>query len=459
MEPSKLQKAVITAVCQGTSRVAVHAVAGSGKTTLLAQAAEATRLPWTALAFNKDNATAFQKKLPANCNGITTHSLGLSILRQRFGAPASNPFKEQKLYELAKDCGVDKPAGLVSLVKLAYAAGAYRSKPMITPVVTLDQHFVDNAAELHGIKTQDADTVYEVLQESVRLATKEQRYIFEDMLFIPALFSGQSKPIQNLMLDEIQDFSPIQMRLVETVRPNKVLAVGDPNQAIYAWRGADNEAFSAICKKFKLQVMPLNETFRCPHAVVNYVQRWVPEIQAWATNKPGRVIENHTFNIADLRDGDAVICRNNAPLVGLAIDALINYRVVLKIKGKQWAAPVLTIFKELPLTNAKDVLKARWEAAREKAKHKQLIDDRYETVSRILNAGLTYSDLERMFTDDKTDVTLSTGHKCKGFEFERVFWIYPELVGAYGGEQEQNLAYVICTRAINELYICGEPIL
>ena len=65
--------------------------------------------------------------------------------------------------------------------------------------------------------------------------------------------------------------------------------------------------------------------------------------------------------------------------------------------------------------------------------------------------------LEALFKRDSGTVTLSTGHKCKGFEWDDVYHLNPELIPSPFArtpdeqKQEQNLLYVIETRAKRSL--------
>lgn len=71
------------------------------------------------------------------------------------------------------------------------------------------------------------------------------------------------------------------------------------------------------------------------------------------------------------------------------------------------------------------------------------------------------SKITEMFTDDKNrpGVRLSSIHKAKGLEAERVFLLEPEGASVphpmarskQAKEQEYHLRYVAITRAINEL--------
>ena len=49
-------------------------------------------------------------------------------------------------------------------------------------------------------------------------------------------------------------------------------------------------------------------------------------------------------------------------------------------------------------------------------------------------------------------ITLTTGHKAKGLEWDTVYHLDPYLIRTDKEEQEKNLSYVITTRSANKLY-------
>jgi len=49
-------------------------------------------------------------------------------------------------------------------------------------------------------------------------------------------------------------------------------------------------------------------------------------------------------------------------------------------------------------------------------------------------------------------ITLTTGHKAKGLEWEKVYHLDRHLIREDKEEQEKNLSYVITTRSKDRLY-------
>lgn len=81
---------------------------------------------------------------------------------------------------------------------------------------------------------------------------------------------GIAQQYRFVMLDEYQDTSAIQTRMLAGLFAKKpVMAVGDPNQAIYGWRGASSANLSSFAKDFGGdQTFPLSTSWRSGEAVV-----------------------------------------------------------------------------------------------------------------------------------------------------------------------------------------------
>jgi len=92
-----------------------------------------------------------------------------------------------------------------------------------------------------------------------------------------------------VLLDEYQDTSVIQTRLLATIfRDAAVMAVGDPNQSIYGWRGASADNLHAFAASFSREVpsarYDLMISWRNDRAVLRAANRLLAPLQ-----KPGRL--------------------------------------------------------------------------------------------------------------------------------------------------------------------------
>jgi len=75
-----------------------------------------------------------------------------------------------------------------------------------------------------------------------------------------------ASPYTHLLVDETQDLTPLQLRLVTSLAPAEgrgFFAIGDPNQSIYAFRGASRDVSEALKAKWpKLTMLALEENYR-----------------------------------------------------------------------------------------------------------------------------------------------------------------------------------------------------
>ena len=75
-----------------------------------------------------------------------------------------------------------------------------------------------------------------------------------------------------VLVDEFQDLNPVQYRVVKALARDHrhVFAVGDDEQSIYSWAGADPKVFRDFVNDFKIgaeRTIHLEENRRCPHDV------------------------------------------------------------------------------------------------------------------------------------------------------------------------------------------------
>jgi superfamily I DNA/RNA helicase len=309
-------------------------------------------------------------------------------------------------------------------------------------------------------------------------AAKEAGFIdFDDMVYLPLTWNLRMWQNDWVLIDEAQDTNPTRRALArKMLRPGgRLIAVGDPHQAIYGFSGADNDALSQIARDFSAKWMPLTVTYRCPKEVVKVAREFVSHIAAADTAPDGLSTEQPFTAVVDqLQPGDAVLCRYNKYLVNLCFK-LIREGKPARIEGRaiganlvalvnKWKASKLEVIADRTIAwRNREVAKA--EAKQQDVKADQ-IRDRAETVlvliERAMEQGITTkAELVKMITDlfddrvvdNKNMITLCSVHRSKGLEWPRVFVLgLHELMGRecrqpWQTEQEVNLQYVAVTRA------------
>jgi DNA helicase-2/ATP-dependent DNA helicase PcrA len=106
------------------------------------------------------------------------------------------------------------------------------------------------AAAAHRSISTPAETVAEIFARYEDEKLKRRMVDFDDLLRLatrdleadPQFAAARRWRFRHLFVDEFQDVNPLQFRLLQSWAGPEVdlCVVGDPNQAIYAWNGADS---------------------------------------------------------------------------------------------------------------------------------------------------------------------------------------------------------------------------
>ena len=296
-----------------------------------------------------------------------------------------------------------------------------------------------------------------------------------------------------VLIDECQDLNAAQLELsLMLAGPRgRMLYVGDPRQAIYGFSGADNRSYQKIVERTKATELPLSLCYRCPKSHLDLVNQIYPEIPIEATEDaaPGilkSLDKNALWNDKHpdhLVVGDMVLSRKTAPLVSLCI-RLIGQGIAATVRGKDIGKQIKSELEAIADINGFQYKEFGFFVEQYKEFKFQTYESRdnaeqlKENLSDKLNALLTiYSSqpnatcvahlctyIDDLFSDEESPITLSTCHRAKGLEGERIFIIKPEDLPmtwerqlGWQKEQEDNLLYVALTRSQSALYIVGQP--
>ncbi len=313
---------------------------------------------------------------------------------------------------------------------------------------------------------------------------------FDEMLTFVIDHSITLPKYDLICVDESQDLNLLQIEILKrALAPGgRLVAVGDSRQAIYLFRGADARAMARIREEFNVSqgnCLPLSITYRCPRAVVQFAQSWVPHIQAADSATDGEVIDRKESEVMAtlnaLQPGAMVICRVNAPLVGCALGLIAKgKKAVVRGRdiGKNITKLATKLAKGLGDGQIEDLCERLTEYGdRESAKlrrmHKdsqaQQVEDQCETLwalcGGIFKISALIARIDALFSDAVEGIVFTSAHKSKGLEASMVVWLAPEKNDAMemrarneaGREQENNLRYVTATRAIKTLIVQPMP--
>jgi len=109
---------------------------------------------------------------------------------------------------------------------------------------------------------------------------KENGYIdYNDMIKL-ASKEAKSPEVDVLFIDEAQDLSPLQWRLIYhwCIAIPEVHVAGDDDQAIYVWGGADPQGMSKFEKEWDAQRTVLDKSYRIPKSIHRLSQKVIGNV-------------------------------------------------------------------------------------------------------------------------------------------------------------------------------------
>ncbi len=475
--PSEYQEAIFDWIRNGTGSAIIEAVAGSGKTTTIVKALDLIPEDESAIfmAFNKAIADELKMRVPAHATAATFHSAGFKAWRRNHNCKLD----DRKVWKILRekvddDLGDDYGSEIVHLVGLAKQAGVgILIEDEIISWSRLVDHFqIDIEADWESDVIQAARTI---LTES-NLRSK-YTIDFNDMIYMPVLEGCRVEQYDWVFIDEAQDTNGVRRELAKKMLTpgGRMVAVGDPHQAIYGFTGADSDAIDLIRDEFDCITLSLSICYRSAKSIVETARRYVPGIEASNTAPEGIVMTTNYIDTEPI-DGDVILCRNTAPLINLAYEMISNGKGC-KVMGRDIGKGLVKLVKDMRVRNVSDLIVSLGEYCesetrkllkREKEARVQALTDKVDCIFAVISNLPADADQVEDVIDRINDLfaelnghnllTLSTIHKAKGREWDRVFIHAPSLMPSKWAKaswqmvQEQNLIYVAVTRAKRELY-------
>lgn len=493
---SPQQERIWDEIGNGSSHVIVQALAGTGKTTTIVEGLKrlpppspagrrvvsSTAAAYGFVAFNKSIANELKTRVPAGVDASTMHSMGFAAIRQ---AVRRVQVDKDKVFRYLTNTRPSMAWNHVRLATRLVSLCKYN-------LIELEAEFYDTLDDLclqYGIEIppEKRIMIYDCVPDAMQMSRSVKDAVdFDDMVWLPVVENMEVPKYKQLFVDEVQDLNPMQRELVLRAG-ERIVLVGDRNQSIYGFAGADMRSmdmFEEILGDTRMGItsLPLTVTRRCARAITAKARTLVPTFECMETAPEGVVDEKYR---GDYEPGQFILCRNNAPLISLAY-SLISQDIPLKIQGRDIGEQLANYVKRLAIGSGRAItLNAelldendnyrRIELAKVKpgaptADDKiQLINDKcdcvealtqgLETVEQVLvRISNIFDDVTRV---ERGFVLLSSVHKAKGLEADTVQIIEPKLMPARVKnpeqmQQERNLMYVAWTRAKNTLGIRGD---
>ena len=481
MKPSKYQRVIYKTFQLTKKDINISAVAGSGKTTVLLELLK--YIPDNAtslfLAFNNSIVDELKERNERrDVEIMTIHSCGWRSILSRYGGKIKmNPNK-----------GIAKTEKVLKEFKISEKRRGYFFYVIPKILDLMRCNLCDNNVESIIEMTNHYDI--DIEEDDIKMVIKAFEYItkdksqfdFMDMIYVPITDSSiRFRKFDYVFCDESQDFSLAQHEFIKKClsRKGRLVTVGDPRQAIYGFAGADAESYNKLSNiNGRAIKLPLSVSYRCAINIVKEAQKIVPEI-SYAPNAIDGIVKDGS--LTEIEQGDWILCRNLKPLVQTYLWLMKN-KIKSKIRGKEIGEGILVLINK---TGAKSIsgLHTMLDVEKNKLLNKlekrgfrkpslhpkmELLQQKIEVIECLCEEVNNVLELKKLinniFSDEIKGIILSTIHKSKGLENDRIFFLAPELIPSryatqpWQYEQEQNLFYVCVTRAKKELIYVWTPI-
>lgn len=436
----------------------VIAFAGTGKTTTLVRYALARpRTRFLYVAFNKSVQLEAAAKFPANVVCRTSHALAFA----RFGAK-----HRERLVS-----GFKANTVMQALELDGYEAAKFTIDTLMNYLVSADARVAKR--HIPFACRQYFEALKRPMPDVVGLANRLGRLMCTaENPEIGMVHDGYLKLFQLarprlnydcILLDEAQDITPVTAEVILSQPDTPKILVGDPNQQIYSFRGAQN----SMARLKSTETLYLTGSFRFHAkiaAVANLVLkqfkdekkklRGLRKARATRSGGPKTIIARTNAKVFD----EAVAQTRRGKTVGF-VGGLGGYRF-------NRILDVYRLFQREP-HQIRDPYIRSFPAFGEMEAYARAVEDReMMSLCKVVQNHRHQIPLqvraiiEKAVDEKQADVVLTTAHKAKGLEWSEVTLAddFPDLV--VGGEpiskedleaDEFNLIYVSLTRAMDRL--------
>lgn len=252
---------------------------------------------------------------------------------------------------------------------------------------------------------------------SIRMQTihslQHGQLLYEDvapLLFVKGALEGwdKSQQIRQVMIDEAQDYSPMQLEIIQQMFPKaRFTILGDLNQAIHPYMNSEG-TISTVFGEHDTGKVELKKSYRSTREIVYFTKGLLlEELGIEAVSRPG--MKPQLIRVVNGSES-----RLN--------DAIIHYLSKIKDSGLQSIAIIC-------------------KTARESERAYFLLKEKLPLQLISSKEGLI-----------KEKIVVLPSYLAKGLEFDAVI-VHQVGEIAYSREIERKLLYTVTTRALHQLYM------
>ena len=216
--------------------------------------------------------------------------------------------------------------------------------------------------------------------------------------------------VRHLMVDEFQDTSRVQMRILERLAGvnGNIVAVGDDDQSIYRFRGASVANLLDFPSRFPgCRVATLTTNYRSHRVIIAAVDRWMNSAARWQA-------DGRSFRYA----------KNIVPD---APDSHPDYPAVISVRGQEPAEEVRQLAEFLRFLKHNGVIAGFGQAALLLLSVKDAVSGPYLDGLERAGVPVRCEPAGHVHTHAEDEVLVTTIHQAKGREWDVV------IVGSLNG--------------------------
>lgn len=451
-------------------KLVVKAAAGSGKTyTLVLYAKQNPRVRMLYLAYNRAIRDEAVAKFPVNVDCKTAHQLAFASFGKQLSAKLTPNLRLRDIASAAQTNNWTFAKDVLTTINVFTASDAETLSGEHFTRLNDTKNVSSKVAKYQLEVVNCASQIWErMIDANDEFPATHDTYLKLFQLSGPLL----SERYGAILFDEAQDSNPVTSAIVLRQRSTLII-VGDPHQQIYRFRGANDAMDHPLLRD--ADRMHLTHSFRFgPQvaAVANALLEIKGEIRpVHGQGGPDQVMSSMEFTASD-----GHIAYINRTVMGVIADAIASANLGLKTF---WVGGI----DAYNLTDLLDVyhlacgsrqairnqrIKAEFkdfaeycsvaEASRDMEMVRTIkILDMYGNIPECISKLHAYAVKDEL----EARVSVGTAHRVKGLEWDDVLLSddFPDFLDEEmevdARNDEINLAYVACTRAMKRLFICS----
>ncbi|MBX7489879.1 ATP-dependent helicase [Helicobacter turcicus] len=217
--------------------------------------------------------TRFDTKIVKDIEAGTFHAVAYRYLKAKDSVILKQPRELKVLFKSL----YDKRIFLNAQENTPYGANYLYDLFSLYFNATISENFTEWLERKNPQQLEYAEIYLDVWEEFKTLK-KEYRYVdYNDLLLnykASLLENTQSPPFKEVLVDEYQDTNPLQDSILQALNPPSIFCVGDYDQSIYAFNGADISIIGSFKERYiDGRIFSLTKNYRSTEPILNLANR------------------------------------------------------------------------------------------------------------------------------------------------------------------------------------------